>query len=281
MATPDRDADAELLREVEALLDAQQPDPAALAAALRSLHDAYLEHSKRLERLVAISDTSQRLLQDEILAMRGETRRKNRREVKLSRISDLYQDLMLEQNQKLNQAATHDSLTGLPNRRLIDERLGDEWQRARRTGSPFAVVMLDLDHFKSVNDCYGHEVGDAILVAVARSMTVFMREYDLCGRWGGEEFLLLLTETGPEEATDIVERLREAIAELSVSNYPEAVTASAGVAVHQSDEEPAHTVKRADRALYRAKQEGRNRVVTDPPRARLPETSEQNTPRDA
>ena len=274
MATQDGYADAELLREVEALLDAQRPDPAAITEALRRLHNAYLEHDKRLVRLVAISDTSQRLLQDEILAMRGETRRKNRREVKLSRISDLYQGFMLEQNQKLNQAATHDPLTGLPNRRLMAERLGDECQRARRTDSSFAVVMLDLDYFKSINDHYGHETGDAVLIAVAQCMTAFMRDYDVCGRWGGEEFLLLLTDIGQEEATDIVERLREAIAELGVPDYPEVVTASAGVAVHESDEEPENTVKRADRVLYQAKQTGRNRVVTDDLGARLPETRE-------
>jgi diguanylate cyclase (GGDEF)-like protein len=164
----------------------------------------------------------------------------------------------------LQQTARTDYLTQLPNRRAMIQILDKEAARFQRSQHPFSLVLLDIDHFKSINDSFGHDGGDEILVSIAEHMRVWMREKDVLARWGGEEFLILLSDTDVDRATEQAERLRAAIeAEtFSIQQGDTRITASLGVAGYLSDQGIDSCIKDADVALYRAKSGGRNRVVT-------------------
>lgn len=165
----------------------------------------------------------------------------------------------------LQAEALHDPLTTLFNRRYLDQAMEREFARAARGGQSVAVVMADIDHFKLVNDNYGHDCGDMVLQTIARQLSTHGRKGDTACRYGGEEFTLLLPDTSLENACDRANRLREAIRELSLSSNGKVigrVTMSFGVAVFpQHGETPAEVLKAADDALLRAKAEGRDRVV--------------------
>jgi diguanylate cyclase (GGDEF)-like protein len=166
----------------------------------------------------------------------------------------------------LRHLSSHDALTGLFNRRALESALMREWQRAERTGRPWAVVTLDLDHFKLINDRHGHPVGDAVLAEAARRFRRIARQSDVVARNGGEEFVVLMPEASLDGARRAAERmlaeLRRLPVELPGLSLP--CTASAGVAqVAARDNRAEDALERADRALYRAKQQGRDRVATE------------------
>ncbi len=157
------------------------------------------------------------------------------------------------------QTSLTDELTRLPNRRYLARRYTQEMQRARRHGQPMAFMMVDLDHFKVVNDTHGHLVGDAVLAELAKVLQRSLRESDVCARYGGEEFGCILHQTGREGAHALAERLRQAIEE---SAYPAGlrITASIGVAATDRPDQLPLLVDHADQALYEAKHGGRNQV---------------------
>jgi diguanylate cyclase len=157
-----------------------------------------------------------------------------------------------------------DLLTGLRNRTGLSEELGREINRFRRTGNPFCIAICDLDRFKSVNDTYGHESGDRVLVAAAGVVDRGIRSFDEAFRLGGEEILILLKDTGVSEGLQVVERLRQDLAETPVQLADGRiirVTASFGLAESRADLAVDGLMEEADRALYAAKHQGRNRVV--------------------
>jgi diguanylate cyclase (GGDEF)-like protein len=160
-----------------------------------------------------------------------------------------------------------DGLTGLFVRRYFDARIEEEIERSRRYGTPFSVIMLDVDDFKKLNDTYGHLVGDRVLRAIANVIKAQMRGVDTAARYGGEEMAVILPRTEMVGAYNLAERIREAIAELRITTDDEpprslGVTASLGISAYP--ESKAHDgvdlVRRADKALYRAKKTGKNRV---------------------
>jgi diguanylate cyclase (GGDEF)-like protein len=166
----------------------------------------------------------------------------------------------------LRHRSRHDGLTGLLNRRAMEEMLLAQVQRSRRTGEPFAVLMLDLDHFKSINDRHGHAAGDRALKHTAAVLKAELREVDAVGRFGGEEFLVLMPGATVETALPVAERLRSALVTdaLRVEGATLLVSASIGIAQwREPAEEPSRLVMRADAALYRAKLRGRDCVVVD------------------
>ncbi len=166
-------------------------------------------------------------------------------------------------NAELAQLARRDALTGLANRMAVLERQAVEFRRFARTHRPYAVLVVDIDHFKQVNDTFGHEVGDIALQHVATRLSVSVRVTDFVARLGGEEFLVLLPETDAEMAVLVAEKLRSAVADVPAPVVG-ALTVSIGVSqVQLEDSDEAEAVRRADAALYRAKQSGRNRVVSD------------------
>lgn len=160
----------------------------------------------------------------------------------------------------LTALANRDSLTGCLNRRAMNQKLDDEQNRFLRYRRPFSVVLLDLDRFKTINDTWGHETGDRVLITAASLVSETLRAGDQTARWGGEEFLLLLPETDAEAATALAERLRTAVQNHRFEPGGLEVTFSAGVAGARGDEDIETLCRRADQALYRAK-ETRNRVV--------------------
>ena len=157
--------------------------------------------------------------------------------------------------------AATDSLTGLPNARAVQDTLKLLVAQASRMLWPLGAVLLDLDHFKDINDTFGHGIGDEVLAAVGVALQSTVRESDFVGRYGGEEFIMLLPDADRETTLKVAERVRTAIANINVVGGDSAVTASFGVAVFPEDApDVARLVRNADRALYRAKANGRNRV---------------------
>ena len=165
----------------------------------------------------------------------------------------------------LHRDARTDSLTGLDNRRAMQERGRVELKRASRLGAPVSVILCDFDHFKNINDKYGHEAGDAALSRAAMVLRRALRESDVLGRWGGEEFMAVLPGTDARGAAEVAERMRLAIAVTAFEGVAEMQTISLGVASSEQLEDPGMEwdllIKEADRRLYRAKNDGRNRVV--------------------
>ena len=161
---------------------------------------------------------------------------------------------------KLQQLVTHDSLTGTYNRRHIENCLGDELYRAKRYHRSFALVMLDVDRFKKVNDSYGHEAGDNILVSLAGVINQEIRQTDILARWGGEEFMVLLPETGMDEAVWVAEKIRRTVASADFTG-PGHITISLGVTNYHHGDSRDQIVKRVDDALYQAKASGRDQMV--------------------
>lgn len=167
------------------------------------------------------------------------------------------------QHQLKTQALT-DELTGLSNRRQVMARLEQEFQRSVRIGEPICVISLDIDHFKHVNDTYGHQFGDMVLKRVAERMQNCLRPYDIIGRVGGEEFLIVAPASPSEEAVSLAQRVISAISDVPVEDGATSatITASAGVAmISKDDAEAEDLLRKADRLLYEAKAQGRNRVA--------------------
>jgi diguanylate cyclase (GGDEF)-like protein len=168
-----------------------------------------------------------------------------------------------ETAQEMRRLALTDALTGLANRRWAEEQLEEELARAERYGHGFAVVMLDIDHFKVLNDTHGHPAGDAVLVDLSEQLRRMVRATDQVARWGGEEFLILAPETPLEAAAELAEALRVHVAAGSLGAGRFAMTVSLGVAGFRAGDSVAHVIDRADAALYRAKRGGRNRIEVE------------------
>jgi two-component system cell cycle response regulator len=172
------------------------------------------------------------------------------------------QQKLLDIQEALRHEATHDHLTGLWNRRMVIAHLDRERSRAGRNHRPLAVAVADLDHFKEINDRHGHAAGDEVLKAAAARMRSVLRDYDAIGRYGGEEFLIVMPERTVPEALGIAERAREAVCAESIEAGGAQVTVSLTVGLAWSangDEDGAALIHAADQALYRAKAAGRNR----------------------
>jgi two-component system chemotaxis family response regulator WspR len=207
------------------------PDKIELIARVRYHTRAYLDHLQRDEAYRALRESQRELM---------------RANLELERLTRI------------------DGLTGLGNRRYFDEYLAAEWKRCQRTQSPLSVLMIDVDHFKRYNDAYGHLAGDDVLKQVARVIQDgSTRSTDLAARFGGEEFVVILTGVPQEGASHVAERLVQGVRDLNIAHGADRVTISVGVATAWPDAEgdPARLVNAADLALFRAKNEGRDRLV--------------------
>ncbi len=174
------------------------------------------------------------------------------------RIEQLKSELEL-----VNKLVREDQLTGALNRRGLDDALTREAARAERNGTPLCIVLIDTDNFKQINDTHGHQLGDIVLVHLVAIIKETIRAHDLIGRYGGDEFIVLLPDSRIEEATAVMNRLRRELASKPVSwgSQQLLVTFSAGVATRLRGETDADLIRRADKALYEAKHVGKNRIM--------------------
>lgn len=239
-----------------------------LREALADLWQHTNEQLERLERISYLSDAFQSMARVRELSLVDRYDRELRRLSKIVRISDGYQDMMREVNASLKESSSRDPLTNLLNRRALMERLKELAEQSSDEEGGFVVAMLDVDHFKRINDRYGHEAGDRALVALADIMRTSVRETDSVARWGGEEFLVLLPEVRLVEGEDIIDRMLECIRGTSIPMGEESLTltVSVGMAQHQPGESVSAVLSRADRALYLAKTAGRDRVALETPK---------------
>ena len=184
------------------------------------------------------------------------------REILEQEVKERTKDLELA-NKKLELISKTDELTGLPNRRDMNETIANEMGRSARTHKPFCFIFIDIDHFKNINDTYGHACGDIILKSVAQTIRGLLRKYDVFARYGGEEFLTLLPETDLEGAAVVAERFRKQIEKMTVryADFTIKITITLGVAKFDHRLGADRSIQMADKALYQGKEGGRNRVI--------------------
>lgn len=256
--------ETELLPLIARLIVSPEHQDNPLRAPLERLMEHCEEQQERLARLVRISDGYHSISHHKSLTLAEQYDKQVRRLEKLARISDRYQNSLRELSETLKVSALHDPLTGLDNRRSLMERLREESERATRKNQPYGLAILDVDRFKSINDQFGHDAGDKALCAISEAIRKSLREYDVCGRWGGEEFLVLLPETTAEFAAQVTERIRSSIEQVQIellqAKSPP-LTASFGLTHYQPGESFSDTINRADALLLEAKAQGRNRIV--------------------
>lgn len=211
-------------------------------------------HSYSQDREIARQNEELRLINEELRRVNEELLTMNE---ELEDIVSKRTKELLDKNCELELLAITDRLTGICNRLKLDEVFEHECGRSKRYGINFSVILMDIDHFKRVNDTYGHQVGDMVLLQMADLLTVQLREVDVPGRWGGEEFLIICPETDGEKALLIAEKLRAAI-DCFEFNVVSHTTASFGVTSYRGGDDVKEMMARADSALYRAKERGRN-----------------------
>ena len=184
-------------------------------------------------------------------------------EMLVAQSHDELEKQVADRTEQLEQLMLTDHLTGVGNRRQLTNHLKEEVLRAQRYQRPLSVIFFDIDHFKRVNDAYGHAIGDVALVEVAKNLGFGLRDCDLLCRYGGEEFIVMLPETKAAKALKVAERMRKNISLITIPQIPEGITISAGLAELMPDESDEQFLVRCDRALYRAKENGRNRCCLD------------------
>ncbi|MEJ2346297.1 MAG: GGDEF domain-containing protein [Gammaproteobacteria bacterium] len=237
----------------------------ALALAISLIAGSLLARSV-LRMTRALAECSARLADGDLSCRLPATRSDELGQV--ARAFNAMAERIQEVQQALQELATHDSLTELLSRRAFEQRLSEELERSRRYHHPCAVMIIDADHFKRVNDAYGHPVGDEVLRTLAARIREHIRPTDRAGRYGGEEFAVLLPETTTAEAVEVAERIRAGVARAPlavVDDRPIGVTVSVGVAAYPEDAASEEAlVEAADRLLYGGKEAGRDRVLPAP-----------------
>jgi len=238
-------------RDIERLLAEPCYAHHPLRAGLERLWQQYQFQVERMERIADRSGRQHVLFGRRGLPPSQRFERQLRQMEKLSRVSDRYQAMLHELNDALRQASTHDLLTGLGNRRYMSERLQEEVVRCDRYSARFVVAMLEIDRFRELHGEHGHEFADRLLAAVAEVLMQALRDSDICGRWDVQTFLLLLPHTTLESCAVVVDRVREGIAGLNLRDAGRrlALTINLGLAEHETGEDYAATVRRAEAAM--------------------------------
>ena len=219
------------------------------------------EHREALQKLVTMEDLKE--LEKNLLSQVETVKDSNDRYKKQLTEVNAKVEEQQEELEQLQTEAGQDFLTGIANRKVLSERIDELLSLARRHGNVFSIVMFDIDHFKQVNDTHGHLAGDRILKAIAALINAQRRVSDIFGRYGGEEFVMVLPETGQEQALAVAEKIRERVekAAFKYENTTIKITVSAGVGSVNLNDSESTLFKRVDDALYKAKLAGRNKVV--------------------
>ena len=259
------DHEKKVIERAEQLVAELPDDQEAIKACLVNLIDTFRQSYREQQRLIRVSDRQQeqlRLIKEELLE-KTELLEHQAIDMKLLN-EDLAAEIAFRRQaeEELRIIASTDALTGVNNRRKFLEILELEIQRVERTGAPLSFIMLDIDFFKSVNDQYGHAVGDQVLCYFADTLQAGIRGIDVIGRLGGEEFGVILPDTAERNAVIVAERLRSMVEnqEVNVVGGTLRISASIGVAQLKAGEAGYQLIARADSAMYFAKQNGRNRI---------------------
>jgi diguanylate cyclase (GGDEF)-like protein len=256
---------SELLRKPLSLIDGQSPEAGNAFAIRLSVPRVAVVSADG----IPFTETERKLVQELFGVIRLGAESEARYEELEQRMLTLQRENLdlIVKNRLLSEVSSRDALTGLYNRWFVIEKIDSEMNRALRHGSPMSLLMLDIDHFKRVNDTWGHGAGDQVLQAIAKLLRDSCRVYDVPGRYGGEEFCIVLPETKPGNTGVVAERIRSRLAstELPCGDTSVIMTASIGIAGMDDPQgseilSPAALIDRADRALYSAKSRGRNRV---------------------
>ena len=257
---------SELLQKPLSLVDAQAPEARnAFAVRLSAPRVAVVAADGR-----PFADAERKLIEELFAVVRYAEESEGRYQELEQRMLTLQRENLdlIVRNRTLSEVSSKDSLTGLYNRWFVIEKLDSEMNRAFRHGSPMSLLMLDVDHFKRINDTWGHAAGDQVLQAIGKLLRDSCRVYDVPGRYGGEEFCIVLPETKPGNTTIVAERIRTRLAETALPCGETSISVTASIGIAGMDElpetgellSPAALIDRADRALYSAKSRGRNRV---------------------
>lgn len=205
------------------------------------------ENGNSINLVSIIRDVTQKATLEEALEAREKQYKELAKELELKNIS-------------LSERVSIDNLTGIKNRYYFDERIKEEVDLAKRQKVSFSLLLFDLDHFKLVNDNFGHDVGDKVLKRVTDAVSKIIRSYDIFARWGGEEFVVLMPNTTEAEAVTAAEKIRKTVEDISHPDI-EKITISIGIAIWEADDDVDQIFVKADKALYTAKNQGRNRVM--------------------
>ncbi len=256
--------DDSLLVRAASMLQQESAGVAELRSVLEALLGRCHDQQRLLDRVTRLSDGYQRAERERGHDHLKHYLRELRRVEKIVRISDRYQVMLQEMNGRLVSMANTDALTGLANRRFACEELESRINLVQRNNGSLCVALADIDRFKQVNDSFGHAAGDKAIKLIADTLQAGLRDYDLCARWGGEEFLILLSFSRLDDAGQLLERLRLAIESMvfGVAETTLPLSISIGVSEYRSGEASFEVLKRADEALYLAKNAGRNTVCS-------------------
>ncbi|MFC4158188.1 GGDEF domain-containing protein [Chitinimonas lacunae] len=219
------------------------------------------EFDQRVDDLLSNPANADNSLLEDVRWLASAYCKLRRRVRKISLISDRQQTELMELNRYLQVVSRTDPLTGLLNRRGLIERFETELSRLSRSSTTLGVLMLDIDHFKRINDHYGHQLGDEVLVALAKLLQQRLRTYDHAARWGGEELLLLLPDTPRDGTEAVAQQILDEVRALRWNARDLTVTVSIGVTVAYGADSLDSCLKRADEALYHAKRQGRDRYA--------------------
>ena len=220
------------------------------------------EHEMQMRLSVLAEQYGEHPLFEELQHLTQQYHRLERRLNKVARIGDMMQSQIMELNQKLEQKASSDSLTGLLNRAGAYQRINAVASYLLREQQPFALLLLDLDYFKQINDSFGHQTGDRILIELATELQRNLRGYDCCARWGGEEFLVVLPDSSQESMLSVAQKILQGIRQLQMpTEWTQNLTASIGCYLCLEPEAIDDSIRKADLAMYQAKAQGRNQLA--------------------
>ncbi len=254
----------ELETRIESLLKDDQYLDHPLREALSELWELNHQQWQRVEKITQLSDSYQSMMMRRERSLSERFNKQLRQLEKITRISDMYQKNLHEMNLELEKTSLEDPLTGLPNRRMIMRHLEGEFDRALLNSQQLGVAMVDVDYFKNVNDDYGHQVGDEVLISLSQIISSHVGEYGFCGRWGGEEFLILILDSNKDQVIQYMSELREKIALSKIDLSPTIMiqlSVSIGLSFFMEGDSSDVLLGRADKGLYQAKKEGRNNIV--------------------
>jgi diguanylate cyclase (GGDEF)-like protein len=252
---------AELEKKIQDILAVPEYQDHPASKALSQLWDVNQEQWNRMDRLTRLSDSYQDVMIQQGKSLSERFDKHVRQLEKMTRISDRYQRSLRQLNIELEKTSLVDPLTELPNRRMIMKQLSQAFSGQQKES--LSIAMIDIDYFKKVNDEFGHQVGDEVLIALSRLMESVVGDHGIIGRWGGEEFLVILTSPKFEDAVALLESLRSKVNVYThqVDDKTVLTSVSIGIAEYQETDSMDSLLSRADSALYSVKSKGRNSLV--------------------